>query len=128
MLTYTIKRLFQLIPILFVISVVAYAIIELPPGDFADFYISSLRATGVTVLEDEALRKVLQFYDKPDFWYIYVGSLEMQEQYYIPGADDFRPGRPMATLPHDKELEDRMSYWVLGTNAAAEASKNTLTM
>ena len=56
MLNYTIKRLFQLIPILFIISVVAYAIIELPPGDFADFYISSLRATGVTVLEDEALR------------------------------------------------------------------------
>ena len=27
----------------------------MPPGDFADFYISSLRATSVTVLEDEAL-------------------------------------------------------------------------
>ena len=56
MLTYTIKRLLQLVPIMFVVSVVAYAIIELPPGDFADFYISSLRATGLTVLEDEAAR------------------------------------------------------------------------
>ncbi len=66
MLTYTIKRLFQLVPIMFVVSVVAYAIIELPPGDFADFYISSLRSTGLNVLEDEAARIKDQYgFNKP---------------------------------------------------------------
>jgi peptide/nickel transport system permease protein len=56
MIYYIFKRIFQLIPILFLISIVAYTIIELPPGDFADFYISSLRASGVTILDDEAMR------------------------------------------------------------------------
>ena len=78
----------------------------------------------ISRLEDQALRKVLQFYDKPDFWYVYVGSMEMQDQYHFAGSEDFRPGRQLATLPHDKPLEDRMSYWVLGTNTAVEDSEN----
>ena len=56
MLSYVLKRIVQLIPILFLISVVSFSIIELPPGDFADFYISSLRQSGMTILDDEARR------------------------------------------------------------------------
>ena len=56
MLSYVLKRIVQLVPILFLISVVSFSIIELPPGDFADFYISSLRQSGMTILDDEARR------------------------------------------------------------------------
>lgn len=56
MLSYALKRIVQLVPILFLISVVSFSIIELPPGDFADFYISSLRQSGMTILDDEARR------------------------------------------------------------------------
>ena len=56
MLSYVLKRVVQLVPILFLISVVSFSIIELPPGDFADFYISSLRQSGMTILDDEARR------------------------------------------------------------------------
>ena len=56
MLSYVFKRIVQLVPILFLISVVSFSIIELPPGDFADFYISSLRQSGMTILDDEARR------------------------------------------------------------------------
>jgi peptide/nickel transport system permease protein len=34
MLSYIVYRLFQLVPLLLLISVLTFAIIELPPGDF----------------------------------------------------------------------------------------------
>ena len=46
MLHYIIKRLITLIPIIIVISVITFFIIQLPPGDFATVYISQLREEG----------------------------------------------------------------------------------
>ena len=58
MLQFIIRRLIIFIPMLFLMSVVAFAIIQAPPGDFLTDYIAQLQATGEVVDEGqiEALR------------------------------------------------------------------------
>ncbi len=48
MLRFVIKRLISLVVTLFAVSVVAFAIIELPPGDFLTSYIANIAADGQT--------------------------------------------------------------------------------
>jgi peptide/nickel transport system permease protein len=49
---YILRRVLAIIPTLFVASLVAFAIIQLPPGDFATSYMSNLAAMGDTVSQD----------------------------------------------------------------------------
>lgn len=49
MTRFVIRRLLLLIPFMFVISVVAFVIIQLPPGDFVDTYIRNLQMQGGSV-------------------------------------------------------------------------------
>jgi len=60
MLAYILRRLFIAIGTVWVISVVSFAIIQLPPGDFVDAYIARLSASGSAVSLEEAqtLRKL----------------------------------------------------------------------
>lgn len=46
---FVVRRLLLLIPFLLIISVVAFVIIQLPPGDFVDTYVRNLEAQGATV-------------------------------------------------------------------------------
>jgi peptide/nickel transport system permease protein len=46
MIPYIIKRILTIIPIVFVISLITFSIIQLPPGDYATVYISQLREEG----------------------------------------------------------------------------------
>jgi len=46
MFRYVIQRLLLMIPTLFLISVVTFVIIQLPPGNYLDTLISELRAAG----------------------------------------------------------------------------------
>jgi peptide/nickel transport system permease protein len=57
MLSYIIGRLARMIPQIFLISILAFIIIQLPPGDFLTEQVNRLRATGATV--DEAQVKLL---------------------------------------------------------------------
>jgi len=59
MLSYIIRRFLYMIVILLVVSVVAFIIIQLPPGDFLTSYIAQLEAKGTDVNEELviALRK-----------------------------------------------------------------------
>lgn len=57
MLNYILGRLLRMIPQVFLISVLAFIIIQLPPGDFLTEQINRLRATGATV--DEAQVQML---------------------------------------------------------------------
>lgn len=57
MLSYIIGRLLRIIPQVFLISILAFIIIQLPPGDFLTEQINRLRATGATV--DEAQVQLL---------------------------------------------------------------------
>ena len=52
MLNYIIGRLLRMIPQIFLVSILAFIIIQLPPGDFLTEQINRLRASGATV--DEA--------------------------------------------------------------------------
>lgn len=53
MLGYILRRIGIMIPTLFVISVITFVIIQLPPGDFLSSYAASLRSQGETIDEAE---------------------------------------------------------------------------
>lgn len=59
MLAYILRRIFYMIPTLFVISLISFAIIQLPPGDYLTSYVAQLRAQGdqVDAAEMEVLRE-----------------------------------------------------------------------
>ncbi|MBL7074085.1 ABC transporter permease [candidate division KSB1 bacterium] len=59
MLSYVLRRFFYMIIVLLVVSITAFVIIQLPPGDFLTSYIMKLKASGQIVDEAEiaALRK-----------------------------------------------------------------------
>ncbi len=59
MLAYIVRRIFTMIPTLFVISLLTFAIIELPPGDYLSNQIAALQASGegAGVAKIEFLRK-----------------------------------------------------------------------
>jgi peptide/nickel transport system permease protein len=65
-LVYTVRRILILIPLLFVISVITFVLIQLPPGDYLTLYIMQLEAAGTTVAEEEVemLKRVFGL-DKP---------------------------------------------------------------
>jgi len=54
MLAYIVRRLLLLIPIVFVISIVTFIIIQLPPGDYLTTYINNLKTSGIEVSESQA--------------------------------------------------------------------------
>jgi peptide/nickel transport system permease protein len=56
MLAYILNRLLRMIPQIFIISVLAFVIIQLPPGDYLTEYIRRLQASGVSVDQDEVER------------------------------------------------------------------------
>jgi peptide/nickel transport system permease protein len=53
MVKYIIRRILYVIPTVFLISVVAFAIIELPPGSWLDNYVASLRQLGDVLTLDQ---------------------------------------------------------------------------
>lgn len=61
MLGYVLRRFVHMIITLFVISVISFIIIELPPGDFLTSYIAQLSASG-TVLAQEQIEKLRRQY------------------------------------------------------------------
>lgn len=58
MLRYIAKRLLQMIPMLFLISVVSFIIIQLPPGSYLNTLIAQMRTQGdeINMEQVEALR------------------------------------------------------------------------
>lgn len=66
MISYLIRRVIMLVPILIVMSMVAFFLIQLPPGDWVTFRIQQLKMSGVTVSDQQAENLKLQFgLDKP---------------------------------------------------------------
>jgi peptide/nickel transport system permease protein len=58
MLGYILRRIGIMIPTLFIISIISFVVIQLPPGDFLTSYAMTLRSQGDNIQEDaiEALR------------------------------------------------------------------------
>jgi len=61
MRSYIIRRILAMIPTLFLASVVAFIIIQLPPGDFVSSYASGLATTG-DIVSQEALESLRRDY------------------------------------------------------------------
>lgn len=68
MLLYIIRRVIMLIPILLLISIVSFVVIELPPGDWVSNYITNLRNSGIDLQEEEAERLTAIYgFDQPSY-------------------------------------------------------------
>ena len=53
MLTYIVRRLAYMVVTLFVVSIITFIIIQLPPGDFISSYVGELAALGEVLDEAE---------------------------------------------------------------------------
>jgi peptide/nickel transport system permease protein len=66
MARFVLRRLLILIPFLFLISVVSFAVIQLPPGDFVDTYVRNLEVQGGSVNQGQRAAIEAQYgLDKP---------------------------------------------------------------
>ena len=54
MLSFAVKRLFFAILTIWAVSVISFAIIQLPPGDYVTAYVAQLMSTGTQVTDEEA--------------------------------------------------------------------------
>lgn len=68
MFLYIVKRILTMIPTLFLISILVFTIIELPPGDYFESYVAELKALGeqADLTEIEILRDRYGF-DQPQY-------------------------------------------------------------
>ena len=92
MLGYFVRRLLTALGTLFVVSVIAFTIIQLPPGDYVDGYVGLLESMGDVVTEDreEALRQQYGLLEPLPFQYlawasgILIGDFGLSLEYNRP--------------------------------------------
>ncbi len=93
MLNLIAKRLLILIPLLIVISIVSFIIIQLPPGSFLDMYVQQLTMQGTNVSQDQVQALIRQYdLDRPiyvQYWtwiknIVLHGNLGMSFQWNKP--------------------------------------------
>jgi peptide/nickel transport system permease protein len=66
MIRFIARRLFIMVPLLFLISLISFIVIQLPPGDYLTTYISRLRDSGVELNDAEIKSLVSQYgLDRP---------------------------------------------------------------
>ena len=72
MFTYTIRRILIAIPVIVLISIICFSIIQLPPGDYADAYAALVMTTGGDYASEDYLDMLRERYglDQP-FWVQY---------------------------------------------------------
>ncbi len=68
MLNYMIGRVLRMIPQLAIISVIAWVIVQLPPGDFLTQYLANLRASGRTIDNAEVERLTRMYGLDQPYW------------------------------------------------------------
>lgn len=66
------RRLVWMIPTLILISIISFAIIQLPPGDYLTSYVSALEEMGQTVAEDEVAALEKRYNLNQPFWIQYL--------------------------------------------------------
>lgn len=78
MLSFIVRRLMRMIPQLFLISILAFVIIQLPPGDYLTEYLNRLRSTGATVDQYEVERFTRMYgLDRPMYmqYFKWIGGI-----------------------------------------------------
>jgi len=70
--TYTLRRVLISIPVIIIISIICFAIIQLPPGDYADAYAALVLTTGGGYASEDYIEMLRERYglDQP-FWIQY---------------------------------------------------------
>jgi len=78
MLAYIARRILLLIPVVLVISIVIFAVIQLPPGDYLTTYIENLRTSGIQVSESqvESMKRMYGL-DQPEIVQYYLWMRNM---------------------------------------------------
>lgn len=78
MVSYIIRRILLMIPVLFLISVVSFILIQLPPGDFLSTYLARIEMQELTVSQSTIDRLTRQYgLDKPVYvqYFVWVGNM-----------------------------------------------------
>jgi peptide/nickel transport system permease protein len=73
MAKYILKRVLYMIPTLFVISIISFTIIQLPPGDFLTTYVATLRSQGEDI-DAQALQALQDQYGLNEPIYVQYGK------------------------------------------------------
>jgi peptide/nickel transport system permease protein len=97
MLRYLIKRVLYMIPTLIAISIVSFAIIQLPPGDFLDSYIAGLEAQGERVDQSQVDAMRLRYgLDEPVYiqYFKWISNILRHGDF----GRSFQWGRPVSEL------------------------------
>ncbi|MEX0852782.1 MAG: ABC transporter permease [Bauldia sp.] len=108
---YFLRRLLIAIGTLAVVSVVAFAIIQLPPGDFVDAYVGVLESMGDMVTEDRELAMRQQY-----------GLLEPMYVQYFAWARDFFSGDFGLSMEYKRPVREVIGDRLWLTVAVAAAS------
>lgn len=97
MLGYIGRRILQIIPLLFALSVIIFIVIQLPPGDYLTMYIQQLRNTGAAISESE-IANLTRLYglDRPlhEQYLIWIGNIITRGDFGL----SFQWSRPVAEL------------------------------
>ena len=102
-----VKRILYMIPTLFIVSVVAFFIIQLPPGDFLTSYVANIAASGETVEAEVVEALELRFGLGQPF---HIQYLKWIRNILLEGdfGQSFDWGQPVETL-----IWDRLSLTLL---------------
>ena len=97
LINYVLKRLTQIIPLLFVISILSFTIIQLPPGDYVTTYVNQLRQSGV-ILTDEQINALIRQYGLhrtlPEQYMIWIRNIVLNGDFGV----SFMWNRPVSEL------------------------------
>jgi peptide/nickel transport system permease protein len=94
---YIIRRLFILIPFLFMVSALAFVVIQLPPGSFVDTYRRNLEAQGGTVSDAQVQALEARYgLDKPVLvqYGVWISNIILRGDF----GNSFRYQRPVADI------------------------------
>jgi peptide/nickel transport system permease protein len=94
---YIIRRLFILIPFLFMVSALAFVVIQLPPGSFVDTYRRNLEAQGGTVSDAQVQALEARYgLDKPVLvqYGVWISNIILRGDF----GNSFRYQRPVAEI------------------------------
>ncbi len=97
MINFFIRRLVILIPFLFLVSVLSFAVIQLPPGSFVDSYVRNLELQGGRISEDIVQNiKVMYGLDKspPEQYFLWISKIVLHGNF----GNSFRYNRPVADI------------------------------
>ena len=97
MLAYIARRILLLIPVIVVVSVVIFAIIQLPPGDYLTTYIENLRTSGIEVSESqvESMKRMYGL-DQPEIvqYYLWMRNMLLHGDF----GRSFQWNKPVKTI------------------------------